>query len=156
VACRPLAARGRKRLRSSRAGRTGDRFRLRAVPARSRYHVVGSNGSSGAVSRRTVEHGALARAAVAELVDTERVPAATLLVNVTGSFLLGAVTSAGVGGDSLLFVGTGACGAFTTFSSFAFETVRLGEEGRVGAAAAYAFGTFALAAAAVLAGTAVV
>lgn len=47
---------------------------------------------------------------------------ATLAVNVLGSFLLGVLTGGAVGGPILLAVGTGFCGAFTTFSSFAVET----------------------------------
>lgn len=53
----------------------------------------------------------------------------TLTVNVLGSFVLGALVAAPVDGGLALVVGTGFCGAFTTFSSFAFETVRLFETG---------------------------
>ncbi len=47
--------------------------------------------------------------------------AATLLVNVVGSFVLGLCVAAGVSGSWLALVGTGFCGALTTFSSFALE-----------------------------------
>lgn len=47
---------------------------------------------------------------------------ATLAVNVLGSFVLGVLTGASVGGPVALALGTGFCGAFTTFSSFAVET----------------------------------
>jgi CrcB protein len=96
--------------------------------------------------------GAVARHAVYERVDNETpIPRATLTVNVLGSFALGALTGLGavgaVGGDVLQFAGTGACGAFTTFSTFAFETVdRHEDSGRV--ALANALGTLALALAA--------
>ncbi|GGL27313.1 hypothetical protein GCM10009037_08680 [Halarchaeum grantii] len=73
--------------------------------------------------------GALCRTAVGESVAADGFPASTLAVNVVGSFLLGLLTFAGVGGDAMLLLGTGACGAFTTFSSFAVETVRLWETG---------------------------
>lgn len=55
----------------------------------------------------------------------------TLAVNILGSFVLGTLT-AGLTSDPALLtlVGTGFCGAFTTFSSFAFETVRLYERGK--------------------------
>ncbi|GAA0298180.1 fluoride efflux transporter FluC [Halarchaeum salinum] len=73
--------------------------------------------------------GALLRTVVGELVDIDAYPASTLVVNVVGSFCLAALTAAGAGDDLALLLGTGACGAFTTFSSFAVETVRLWETG---------------------------
>ncbi|WP_224447835.1 fluoride efflux transporter CrcB [Haloprofundus salilacus] len=80
-------------------------------------HLVGTGGAIGA----------LLRYAVGQLVDDGSFPLSTLTVNVLGSFVLGVVTFAGVGDSALLLVGTGACGSFTTFSSFSFETVRLWE-----------------------------
>lgn len=60
-------------------------------------------------------------------------PWGTLTVNVAGSLVLGAVASAVVHADVpgwvLTLVGTGFCGALTTFSTFGFETVRLAEDG---------------------------
>jgi CrcB protein len=53
----------------------------------------------------------------------------TLAVNVVGSFLLGVLVAVPVEGSLLLVFGTGFCGAFTTFSTFAVETVRLFETG---------------------------
>ncbi|WP_458190796.1 fluoride efflux transporter CrcB [Haladaptatus sp. NG-WS-4] len=72
--------------------------------------------------------GALCRHFVGQSLPGER--GATLAVNVAGSFFLGALT-AGLTEDPamLTLFGTGFCGAFTTFSSFAFETVRLYERG---------------------------
>jgi CrcB protein len=54
-------------------------------------------------------------------------PYGTFTVNVVGSFVLALVTFLGAGEDVLLFVGTGACGSYTTFSSFSVDTVRLWE-----------------------------
>jgi CrcB protein len=71
--------------------------------------------------------GALARHLLGERIETRIVD--TLAVNVLGSLLLGVLLAAPVGGSVLLLVGTGFCGAFTTFSTFAFETVRLAETG---------------------------
>ncbi|MEU8247769.1 fluoride efflux transporter CrcB [Nonomuraea sp. NPDC048916] len=60
-------------------------------------------------------------------------PWGTLTVNVLGSLvlglLLGASAGAGLPDQVVLLVGTGVCGALTTFSTFGFETVRLLEEG---------------------------
>jgi CrcB protein len=94
-------------------------------------HLVGVGGALGA----------LARYAVGEAIDREDLPLDTFAVNVLGSFLLGIVTFLGAGDDLALFVGTGACGAFTTFSSFSFETVRLFERGDRRLAIANAAGT---------------
>lgn len=71
--------------------------------------------------------GAVARQLVCERVDTAT--ADTLAVNVLGSFLLGVVVARPLSAPVVLAVGVGFCGAFTTFSTFAFETVRLAENG---------------------------
>jgi fluoride exporter len=60
-------------------------------------------------------------------------PWGTLTVNLAGSLLLGGLASAVVSGAAptwlLTLLGTGFCGALTTFSTFGFETVRLVEDG---------------------------
>ena len=83
-------------------------------------------------------------------------PWGTFVVNAAGSLVLGA-TAGGVavaGGAHwlLTLVGTGFCGALTTFSTFSFETVRLAEEGALGAAAINAAGSVVVGAAACAAG----
>lgn len=69
--------------------------------------------------------------AVQERHDTV-VPWGTLTVNLVGSFVLGVLLGLGRGGhlpdDVSLAVGTGLCGALTTYSTFAYETVRLFED----------------------------
>lgn len=63
----------------------------------------------------------------------------TLLVNVIGSALLGWLLGHGVNGNWLALVGTGFCGAFTTYSALAVQSVNRG-----GAAGlVYAVGTVA-------------
>lgn len=64
--------------------------------------------------------------------------ATTMTVNVAGSFALGALVAMSLGDPLLLALGTGFCGAFTTFSSFAVETVRLAEAGESRTAFVYA------------------
>lgn len=62
-------------------------------------------------------------------------PWGTFSVNVTGCLILGLLTGLGLyhGLDATTrtVVGTGGMGAYTTFSTFTFETVRLAEEGAV-------------------------
>lgn len=62
-------------------------------------------------------------------------PYATLTVNVAGSFVLAFLTWTaagrfGITGSTRLLLGTGAMGAFTTFSTFSVEAILLMEETR--------------------------
>lgn len=68
-------------------------------------------------------------------------PWGTLTVNVVGSAILGLVAgwwpgSSGTS-DAALLIGTGFCGALTTFSTFSFETFRLAEERQLRTALTY-------------------
>ncbi|MFH8467813.1 fluoride efflux transporter CrcB [Streptomyces sp. NPDC017991] len=60
-------------------------------------------------------------------------PWGTLTVNVVGCLVLGVLTgaaTAGAASSSLrLLLGTGLCGALTTYSTFSYETLRLAESG---------------------------
>ncbi len=50
----------------------------------------------------------------------------TILVNVAGSFLLGLFSGMALTGDTLALLGTGFCGALTTYSAFAVHVHDLG------------------------------
>jgi CrcB protein len=60
-------------------------------------------------------------------------PWGTFAVNVVGCLVLGVVTGAVTAGAASsqvqLLLGTGLCGALTTYSTFSYETLRLTEEG---------------------------
>lgn len=83
-------------------------------------------------------------------------PAGTLAVNVAGTLLLGfvgaLVNRGGAPGWVSTLVGTGFCGALTTFSTFSVENVRLLEDGDRRTAASYLGASLVLGALAVLAG----
>lgn len=65
-------------------------------------------------------------------------PWGTFTVNVSASFILGLVTAAsGLPDGVVALIGTGFCGALSTFSTFSYETVRLVQRGRTGLAGAY-------------------
>jgi CrcB protein len=57
-------------------------------------------------------------------------PWGTLTVNIAGSLVLGALSGAGLAATSALTIllGTGFCGALTTYSTFSYETVRLAQQ----------------------------
>jgi CrcB protein len=72
-------------------------------------------------------------------------PLGTLVINISGSLVLGLVTGLTVAQllpDAVrLVVGTGFLGGYTTFSTASFETVRLVQERRLPAALLYGLGT---------------
>ena len=85
-------------------------------------------------------------------------PAGTLLANVLACLVLGLVAGAGLGSGSAAgaLLGTGLAGAMSTYSTFAFETVRLAEESELGSAALYVAASLAAGTAALVAGMALV
>lgn len=80
-------------------------------------------------------------------------PAGTLVVNVTGSFLVGLVVDTAP--PAITVLGAGGLGAYTTFSSFARDTVALIEQRREALAALYVGATLSLGVAAAAGGVAI-
>jgi CrcB protein len=83
---------------------------------------VGLLGGAGALARFLLDGAVAGRFG-------RRFPWGTLVVNITGAFLLGALVAADVSADALRLGATGAIGGFTTFSTWMLESHRLGEDG---------------------------
>lgn len=84
-------------------------------------------------------------------------PVATLLINVTGSILLGflmrySLESVTASPEVRLLLTTGFCGGYTTFSTFSYETARLMEDGEWRRGAVYVVASVVLSIAGTIAG----
>jgi|SRR6185436_2490596 len=90
------------------------------------YLMVAIGGALGSVARFWIS------TLVAERV-TETFPLGTLIVNVTGSFLIGLFAalsrSGGVAHSTRAFLMAGVCGGYTTFSSFSLQNLQLLQSG---------------------------
>ncbi len=85
-------------------------------------------GAIGALARYVVDAAVIRRNAFG-------LPVATLTINATGSLLLGVLTGLALyhafPASPKTVLGTGFCGAYTTFSTFAYEIVHLAEQRKV-------------------------
>jgi CrcB protein len=102
--------------------------------------------------------GTLARFGLAGIINETRRPWGTVTVNIVGSLALGlliAVWGADHEGDHQLAVTIGVLGGFTTFSTFALDTIRLWEEGEAGLALSTVLASVVLGLAAAVGGLAV-
>jgi CrcB protein len=84
-------------------------------------------------------------------------PWGTLVINVSGSLLLGvlmryALATPSVSAELRAFLTTGFCGGYTTFSTYSYETAALLEDGQYGRAGTYAVASVVLALVATFAG----
>jgi CrcB protein len=84
---------------------------------------IAALGGLGAVGRFLLDGAVAARA-------RRGFPWGTLAVNLSGAFALGLITGAALSGDGLRLLGSGLLGAYTTFSTWAFEAHRQAEDGR--------------------------
>lgn len=104
--------------------------------------LVALGGALGAVARWS------ASGALSPLSAAARFPWATFVVNISGCALIGLLTALALrfphfGGPAKLFLVTGFCGGFTTFSTFGLETFELLRRGEFLTAALYAGASFA-------------
>ncbi|WP_285319404.1 CrcB family protein [Pseudarthrobacter sp. lyk4-40-TYG-27] len=113
--------------------------------------LVGVAGGLGAATRFVVDGLVRSRARTA-------LPVGTIIINVTGSFLLGLLAGAVIVHAAPVelqaIAGTGFLGGYTTFSTASFETVRLIQSRRTGLALLNGIGTAVAAVAAAAAGLA--
>ena len=91
---------------------------------------------------------------------TTAFPAGTFAVNVTGCFLIGllygvAIRYSWFNAEWRLFLITGICGGYTTFSTFSYEAVGLIREGNYGYFLLYVAGSIVFGLLATMLGTAV-
>ena len=89
------------------------------------FLLVGLGGAAGSVARYLLSR----------LPAVKGLPAGTLAVNVSGSFLIAVLAGLGVSPDLHYLLAIGVLGGYTTFSTFGFETFRLLEDGDGRAAA---------------------
>ncbi len=102
-------------------------------------------GGVGAVARFLVDGGVSRR-------RPGRVPTGTLAVNLSGALGLGLLDGLALPKDLALLLGTGAIGAYTTFSTWMLETQRLVEERQLGPAVVNVVGSVAVGVVAAAAG----
>ncbi len=92
------------------------------------YCAIGAVGGLGAIGRFLLD------GLVSERVAID-FPLGTLVVNLSGAFLLGLCLGVSLRGNGLAVAGTGVLGSYTTFSTWMLETQRLTEDGQFAAAA---------------------
>ncbi len=98
---------------------------------------VGLLGGVGAAARFLVDGFVIRRAG-------GRFPFGILAVNLSGALVLGVLAGAALHGDAYRLVGGALLGAYTTFSTWVFDSHRLGEEGRPWLGALNVIATLAL------------
>ena len=107
--------------------------------------------------------GALARALLIHHVGLRRndpLPVGTMVVNASGSLVLGVLTGLslyhGLGPHALTIVGVGLCGGYTTWSTSSWETVHLVHTGHRAEAIVYTVGSLVVCIGAAAAGIGIV
>ncbi len=108
--------------------------------------LVGIGGMIGSVLRYLATH----------FIRHDSFPYATFIINVVGSLIIGLVMGVAARQEGFanwrLFLTTGICGGFTTFSAFAWENMQLLNQERYGSFVLYTGGTLVFGLAAVTVG----
>ncbi|MEO6731002.1 MAG: fluoride efflux transporter CrcB [Ferruginibacter sp.] len=86
--------------------------------------------------------GSMLRYGTGLFIGVKPFPLATFLINITGCFIIGMVMAYGLKSEVFtnnwkLFLATGICGGFTTFSAFSLENLQLFQNGKFGMFAIY-------------------
>ena len=91
-----------------------------------RFLAVAAGGALGSITRYAIT-------LLVAMIWKRDFPLATFLINVTGSFMLGFVAErAAIDPVLRLLLTTGFLGAYTTFSTFEYETHQLTQSGAIG------------------------
>ncbi len=91
--------------------------------------------------------GAILRTAIGATVDGRKhtqFPLGTLVVNISGAFMVGVLYGARMTGDSRLLASTALIGAYTTYSTWMADSERLGRGGQTNLALLNVFATMLL------------
>jgi len=93
--------------------------------------------------------GSILRYSSGLLVPSKYFPWSTFFVNILGSFIIGIIFAMSIKTEGLsnswrLFLATGICGGFTTFSAFSLENMGLLQSGKYGMALTYIILSIAL------------
>lgn len=80
--------------------------------------------------------GSMLRFAAGLLIGSKNFPWSTLLINIIGSLIIGIIMAYSARNEIFsanwkLFLATGICGGFTTFSAFSYENLQLIQEGKL-------------------------
>lgn len=90
--------------------------------------------------------GSVARFIIGKWLVSNIFPWGTFVVNITGCFFIGILWALSMKNPTIpdhikLFLMTGVCGGFTTFSTFSIESVTLLREGKISLFLAYSLGS---------------
>ena len=81
-------------------------------------------GSLGSIARFLLDRAVSSR-------SSSSFPFGTLVVNASGTLMLGLLTGVALSGEALLLAGSATIGSYTTFSTWMLESQRLGEDGQL-------------------------